>query len=417
MWRAAVSEEAANETSSRDAFRQHRPDGASSAARSGAGLAEVDGRRAATGHGPPSAPWAGPRQPPCDAVRIEVAVDEDDFEIYDPAAFEGSVTREDFVPEEVLAMVTGVVASRSAEEVEHDAKRRRHEVDIDQLLLSAGPRRDRSTMRGRKGARKGNLPSSMSTTTPTRSECTPVMVRPHPASSGELILVLHDPKEVVTALLKGNVDQTASIMALLWHWWNARNKKRVGMEEIDITALLWQTRKTAEEYKDFFEKAKYEKVNQMGGWTKPVEGRLKINVDGSFNKDTLSGGWGYVIRDHEGDVVIVAAGRLNHAMDALHAEAEACTQALYKAQELGIVHAAIETNALLLVSAIKSSSYDLAPYGVLFKEIRAFPSLNFSSFDIVHCPRASNKEQKIKEDYRDEKGHLLFDLNEAWAGN
>ncbi|KAE8790373.1 hypothetical protein D1007_35331 [Hordeum vulgare] len=229
--------------------------------------------------------------------------------------------------------------------------------------------------------------------------------------------VLHDPKEVVTALLKGNVDQTASIMALLWHWWNARNKKRVGMKEIDITALLWQTRKTAEEYKDFFEKAKYEKVNQMGGWTKPVEGRLKINVDGSFNKDTLSGGWGYVIRDHEGDVVIVAAGRLNHAMDALHAEAEACTQALYKAQELGIVHAAIETNALLLVSAIKSSSYDLAPYGVLFKEIRAFPSLNFSSFDIVHCPRASNKEQKIKEDYRDEKGHLLFDLNEAWAGN
>uniref|UniRef100_A0A453LHS9 Uncharacterized protein n=1 Tax=Aegilops tauschii subsp. strangulata TaxID=200361 RepID=A0A453LHS9_AEGTS len=27
------------------------------------------------------------------------------------------------------------------------------------------------------------------------------------------------------------------------------------------------------------------------------------------------------------------------------------------------------------------------------------------------------QEQKIKEDYRDEKGHLLFDLNEAWGGN
>ena len=65
----------------------------------------------------------------------EVAVDEDGFEIYDPAAFEGSVTREDFVPEEVLATVTGAVATRSADEVEHDVKCRRREVDIDQLLL------------------------------------------------------------------------------------------------------------------------------------------------------------------------------------------------------------------------------------------------------------------------------------------
>ncbi|VAI20602.1 uncharacterized protein LOC119297810 [Triticum dicoccoides] len=30
---------------------------------------------------------------------------------------------------------------------------------------------------------------------------------------------------------------------------------------------------------------------------------------------------------------------------------------------------------------------------------------------------AKVEEQKTKEDYRDEKGHLLFDLNEAWGGN
>ncbi|KAI5014264.1 hypothetical protein ZWY2020_055654 [Hordeum vulgare] len=63
----------------------------------------------------------------------EVAVDKDDFEIYDLAAFEGSVTREDFVLEEVLTTVTDAVTARSAIEVEHDAKRRRREVDIDQL--------------------------------------------------------------------------------------------------------------------------------------------------------------------------------------------------------------------------------------------------------------------------------------------
>ncbi|KAI4989403.1 hypothetical protein ZWY2020_036720 [Hordeum vulgare] len=35
----------------------------------------------------------------------------------------------------------------------------------------------------------------------------------------------------------------------------------------------------------------------------------------------------------------------------------------------------------------------------------------------AHAVAVRIEEQKIKEDYRDEKGHLLFDLNEAWAGN
>ena len=46
----------------------------------------------------------------------EVAVDEDGFEVYDPAAFEGSVTREDFVPDEVLDTVTCAVQARSEEQ-------------------------------------------------------------------------------------------------------------------------------------------------------------------------------------------------------------------------------------------------------------------------------------------------------------
>ncbi|KAI4982788.1 hypothetical protein ZWY2020_023280 [Hordeum vulgare] len=81
---------------------------------------------------------SSPYTPAC-----EVADDEDIFEIYDLATFEGSVTHEDFVPKEVLGTVTGAVAACSAEEVEHDAKRRRREVDIDQLLLEQGLEQDR----------------------------------------------------------------------------------------------------------------------------------------------------------------------------------------------------------------------------------------------------------------------------------
>uniref|UniRef100_A0A8I6X063 RNase H type-1 domain-containing protein n=1 Tax=Hordeum vulgare subsp. vulgare TaxID=112509 RepID=A0A8I6X063_HORVV len=142
---------------------------------------------------------------------------------------------------------------------------------------------------------------------------------------------------------------------------------------------------------EFFGGRKQSQERAVTGWTKPEVGILKINSDGSYNKDTLTGGWGYIIRDHEGDVVVTAAGRLHHVNDALQAEAEACIRAIYKAQELGIGNVVMETDASTLVSAIRTSRYDLAPNGILFQEIKAFASLNFISFDIVRCPRACNK--------------------------
>uniref|UniRef100_A0A453M720 RNase H type-1 domain-containing protein n=1 Tax=Aegilops tauschii subsp. strangulata TaxID=200361 RepID=A0A453M720_AEGTS len=99
----------------------------------------------------------------------------------------------------------------------------------------------------------------------------------------------------------------------------------------------------------------------------------------------------HIIRDHDGDVVVAAAGRLAHAQDVLHTEAEECLQALYKAQELGINQVVVETDAMLLVQAIKTSNFDLSPNGVLFREIKAFTTLNFSDFSIINCPRACNK--------------------------
>ena len=58
-------------------------------------------------------------------------------------------------------------------------------------------------------------------------------------------------------------------------------------------------------------------MQRIETWKKLSEGTLKINIDGSFNKESGTGGWGYVIRDHDGDVVVAAAGRLLHALDAL----------------------------------------------------------------------------------------------------
>jgi hypothetical protein len=51
----------------------------------------------------------------------------------------------------------------------------------------------------------------------------------------------------------------------------------------------------------------------------------------------------------------------------------------------------IETDCANLFTALRGTEYDLAPEGVLFREIRLFASLNFISFKVSFCSRLCNK--------------------------
>ena len=47
---------------------------------------------------------------------------------------------------------------------------------------------------------------------------------------------------------------------------------------------------------------------------------LKINCDGAIGSETLTGDWGFVIRDDSGMAIKSGAENYTHLMDALHAE-------------------------------------------------------------------------------------------------
>jgi len=42
---------------------------------------------------------------------------------------------------------------------------------------------------------------------------------------------------------------------------------------------------------------------------------LKINSDGALVSDTLTGRWGFIIRDHSGEAVVAGAGHLAAVQD------------------------------------------------------------------------------------------------------
>jgi hypothetical protein len=65
-------------------------------------------------------------------------------------------------------------------------------------------------------------------------------------------------------------------------------------------------------------------VQRVARWARPQEGHLKLNCDASFIPERKCGGWGFLIRDSDGDVVLSGWGRVNHLLNAFQAEAIAC---------------------------------------------------------------------------------------------
>jgi len=82
-------------------------------------------------------------------------------------------------------------------------------------------------------------------------------------------------------------------------------------------------------------------------------------------------------------------GRILHAWSAVQTEADACMQALVAASNAGMCNICIEFSNLII--GMKSSAWDLAPKGVLFRDLRQFISSNFSTFAYSLVPRTCNK--------------------------
>nr|TKV90927.1 hypothetical protein SEVIR_9G060700v2 [Setaria viridis] len=50
-------------------------------------------------------------------------------------------------------------------------------------------------------------------------------------------------------------------------------------------------------------------------WNPPLEEVLKVNIDGAFLMEQKSGGWGFIVRDADGNAVMAGAGRLESVHD------------------------------------------------------------------------------------------------------
>jgi hypothetical protein len=52
----------------------------------------------------------------------------------------------------------------------------------------------------------------------------------------------------------------------------------------------------------------YGEDRRLNTWMAPTEDCIKFNIDGAFKEHTRQGGWGFVAKDHMGDVLGSVAG-------------------------------------------------------------------------------------------------------------
>lgn len=174
------------------------------------------------------------------------------------------------------------------------------------------------------------------------------------------------------------------MLTALWFLWNERNTVREAGRWRPAETIARAIRIYVGEMAATNSAQQKKPIRRVQRWSKPPDDFLKVNCDASFTPGDRSGGWGFLIRDSDGDVVLNGWGRVNHLLSAGHAETIACLQGVQAAISLGIGRLILETDALNVKLALSAEDQDRSVIGGLIEELKFIVATNFISFECVY---------------------------------
>nr|CAE05727.1 OSJNBb0017I01.7 [Oryza sativa Japonica Group] len=77
--------------------------------------------------------------------------------------------------------------------------------------------------------------------------------------------------------------------------------------------------------------------------------------------------------------------------ESLDAEALACIQALKLANDMGMGHIIVETDAQALKAALLDETHDRSVNAVIIREAKFLLAMNFNVHQVMYCPRECNR--------------------------
>ncbi|KAJ8431628.1 hypothetical protein Cgig2_029036 [Carnegiea gigantea] len=149
------------------------------------------------------------------------------------------------------------------------------------------------------------------------------------------------------ALKVSDKEELGHFVAIVWECWNAQNRFIFGMPDFNPSVLGVRALKLVQSYAEAQEMRVAPKASHQTKWKPPISGMLKLNFDGG--KIGESGwGWGFVVRNHGGEVVLAGSHQGLGFAGALVEEVRACLWSLQTARRFGFDSLVIEGDSLSL---------------------------------------------------------------------
>lgn len=119
-------------------------------------------------------------------------------------------------------------------------------------------------------------------------------------------------------------------------------------------------------------KSKLAKKNQGCSprrWEKPHAGWMKLNVDGSFDLNSGSGGLGVMLRNSSVKSIFSASGFIERCSSPLEAELIACKEGIIMALQWTLLPIIVESGCLVAVNMIQAAKEERSQFAHLIRDI------------------------------------------------
>jgi hypothetical protein len=198
--------------------------------------------------------------------------------------------------------------------------------------------------------------------------------------------------EVINKIYELEMNIQIKVFVFLWRWWSARNKANDGGRMANAIEICSSVSFFLMEFDKLHKIEKKVTLAAAGcSWNPPQEDIYKINSDGSFDPNKRIGGYEFVVRNKNREVLVAGAGNISYASSALHTAAIAAYKAVLHAAQLGMTRIILETDSIVLDNALKSPSLDRSIIDALVVQIPDIMQSEFSFCDVSYCNRSCNK--------------------------
>ncbi|XP_024164256.1 uncharacterized protein LOC112171284 [Rosa chinensis] len=190
-----------------------------------------------------------------------------------------------------------------------------------------------------------------------------------------------------------SIKELGDLMYLLWGIWKERNCRVWEAKRTPACDVLIRSMSRLHDYRFHNSKLRSEATRclRVEKWKPPSIGTLKVNIDGSFYESTRQGGFGFVIRDSDGQFIVGGGGPLSQLLSPEHAELSAFQAALDYIMEHDMQQVVVETDSTkvqrqLTTAAMPNTSTLGRVYDDLLMLLESQPNVT-----IVHARRDANK--------------------------